>query len=544
MKKINKIISGMLISSMLIAPVSTFALTKDEVVYTNLGLDGQVEKTVVNNHIFNLDKGEVNDDTELKKLLNINGTEKFSKDGNLLTWNSTGKDIFYQGSSDKELPITVDVKYYLNGKEMSAKKMAGKKGEIKIRLSFKNNIYSNGLYTPFVVTMGTTLSNKENTNIEISNGKVVSTGKKSMAVALASPGLYESLGLDELKNLDEVVLSYKTTNFKLSNVYIISTPKLLSDADLSIFNKMDTLNSSLGLLQTNMDKAVAGAKELTTGTKKLASGADTISTKLNDALLGVSKLEEGSVKLTSGLEEIIASLEEAKQKLDEAQNNEEATEQMQQLEQLQGANTKMITKIKNNFDNDDEKITKAKEIIDECNLADEENELKIAACVAKKEVEKKVILTIGQLNDAAYLMLLENNSYAITTLSAKISDTASTIDDMLSELEAALGEARDGSYELEAGLLELKDGISKLSVGAKELSTGANSAADGTLVLSEGLDKLNNEGINKLSSYGNTAGNYVNKLKKLAKLSEDYKGYGSNSASNSTFIYKIRSISK
>ena len=544
MKKINKIISGMLISSMLIAPVSTFALTKDEVVYTNLGLDGKVEKTVVNNHIFNLDKGEVNDDTELKKLLNINGTEKFSKDGNLLTWNSTGKDIFYQGSSDKELPITVDVKYYLNGKEMSAKKMAGKKGEVKIRLSFKNNIYSNGLYTPFVVTMGTTLSNKENTNIEISNGKVVSTGKKSMAVALASPGLYESLGLDELKNLDEVVLSYKTTNFKLSNVYIISTPKLLSDADLSIFNKMDTLNSSLGLLQTNMDKAVAGAKELTTGTKKLASGADTISTKLNDALLGVSKLEEGSVKLTSGLEEIIASLEEAKQKLDEAQNNEEATEQMQQLEQLQGANTKMITKIKNNFDNDDEKITKAKEIIDECNLADEENELKIAACVAKKEVEKKVILTIGQLNDAAYLMLLENNSYAITTLSAKISDTASTIDDMLSELEAALGEARDGSYELEAGLLELKDGISKLSVGAKELSTGANSAADGTLVLSEGLDKLNNEGINKLSSYGNTAGNYVNKLKKLAKLSEDYKGYGSNSASNSTFIYKIRSISK
>ena len=245
MKKINKIISGMLISSMLIAPVSTFALTKDE-----------VEKTVVNNHIFNLDKGEVNDDTELKKILNINGTEKFSKDGNLLTWNSTGKDIFYQGSSDKELPITVDVKYYLNGKEMSAKKMAGKKGEVKIRLSFKNNIYSNGLYTPFVVTMGTTLSNKENTNIEISNGKVVSTGKKSMAVALASPGLYESLGLDELKNLDEVVLSYKTTNFKLNNVYIISTPKLLSDADLSIFNKMDTLNSSLGLLQTNMNKAI------------------------------------------------------------------------------------------------------------------------------------------------------------------------------------------------------------------------------------------------------------------------------------------------
>lgn len=544
MKKINKIISGILMSSMLMAPVSTFALSKDEVVYTNLGLDGKVEKTVVNNHIFNLDKGSVSDDTELKKLLNINGTEKFNRDGNVLTWNSTGGDIFYQGSSDKELPITVDVKYYLNGKEVSAKKMAGKKGEVTIKLSFKNNVYSNGLYTPFVVTMGTTLSNKENTNIEISNGKVVSTGKNSMAVALASPGLYESLGLDELKGLDEVVLSYKTTNFKLNNVYVVSTPKLLSDTDLSIFNKMDTLNSSLGLLQSNMDKAVLGAKELTVGTKKLATGADTINSKLNEAMIGVSKLEAGSVKLTSGLEQIIASLEEAKKTLEEAQTSEETVSQMEKLGQLQQANTKMITKIRNEFNNDETKITKAKEIIDECNLATEEDELKIAACVGKKEIEKSVLLTIGQLKDVSYLMLLENNSYAITTLSAKISDTSLTINDMLVQLEEALTEAKDGSSELETGLDDLKNGISKLSVGAKELVDGANRAADGTSTLSEGLDKLNSEGINKLSSYGNTASDYANKLKRLVKLSKDYKGYSSNSASNSTFIYKIRSISK
>ena len=544
MKKINKIISGILMSSMLMAPVSTFALSKDEVVYTNLGLDGKVEKTVVNNHIFNLDKGSVSDDTELKKLLNINGSEKFNRDGNVLTWNSTGKDIFYQGNSDKELPITVDIKYYLNGKEMSAKKMAGKKGEVTIKLSFKNNVYSNGLYTPFVVTMGTTLSNKENTNIEVSNGKVVSTGKNSMAVALTSPGLYESLGLDELKGLDEVVLSYKTTNFKLNNVYVVSTPKLLSDTDLSIFNKMDTLNSSLGLLQSNMDKAVLGAKELTTGTRKLATGVDTINSKLNEAVLGVSKLEAGSVKLTSGLEQIMASLEEAKKTLEEAQTSEETVSQMEKLGQLQQANTKMITKIKNEFNNDDTKITKAKEIIDECNLATEEDELKIAACVGKKEIEKGVLLTIGQLKDVSYLMLLENNSYAITTLSAKISDTSATINSMLVQLEEALTEAKDGSSELETGLIDLKNGISKLSVGAKELADGANSAADGTSTLSEGLDKLNSEGINKLSSYGNTASNYANKLKKLVKLSKDYKGYSSNSASNSTFIYKIRSISK
>ena len=73
MKNLNKVISGVLISSLLFTPVSTLALTKEETVYTNLNYDGTVEKTIVNNHISDLDKGKVTDDTELKKLLNING---------------------------------------------------------------------------------------------------------------------------------------------------------------------------------------------------------------------------------------------------------------------------------------------------------------------------------------------------------------------------------------------------------------------------------------------------------------------------------------
>ena len=67
MKNLNKVISGVLISSLLFTPVSTLALTKEETVYTNLNYDGTVEKTIVNNHISDLDKGKVTDDTELKK---------------------------------------------------------------------------------------------------------------------------------------------------------------------------------------------------------------------------------------------------------------------------------------------------------------------------------------------------------------------------------------------------------------------------------------------------------------------------------------------
>ena len=65
MKNMNKVISSILISSMLLTPVSTFALTKEEKIYANLNYDGKVEKTTVNNHLFNLEKGTITDDTEL-----------------------------------------------------------------------------------------------------------------------------------------------------------------------------------------------------------------------------------------------------------------------------------------------------------------------------------------------------------------------------------------------------------------------------------------------------------------------------------------------
>ena len=281
MKNMNKVISSILISSMLLTPVSTFALTKEEKIYANLNYDGKVEKTTVNNHLFNLEKGTITDDTELQKILNINGKEKYTLENGIISWNSKGKDIYYQGTSTKTLPITINAKYYLNGKEIKAKDLVGKKGKITIKLNLTNNSYNNYYkqYTPFVVTIGTTLNNKNNSNITITNGKVTSTGNKSMLVAIATPGLYESIGLEQLKDLNSIEINYTTTNFSLNNIYLVTTPKLLSESDLAVFDKMDSLSYSINTLQDSMNKVVLGANDLKVGTEKLAVGANTLVSK-------------------------------------------------------------------------------------------------------------------------------------------------------------------------------------------------------------------------------------------------------------------------
>ena len=42
-----------------------------------------------------------------------------------LTWNAGGKDISYQGTSDKELPVDISISYRLDGKKVTAEELAG-----------------------------------------------------------------------------------------------------------------------------------------------------------------------------------------------------------------------------------------------------------------------------------------------------------------------------------------------------------------------------------------------------------------------------------
>ena len=82
MKK--KVLAGLLITTML--PLTVFGTTKDETVYSRLESDGTVSKTIVSNHLSNLNKGNYNDKTNLTNIINVNGNEKYNLTNNKLVW--------------------------------------------------------------------------------------------------------------------------------------------------------------------------------------------------------------------------------------------------------------------------------------------------------------------------------------------------------------------------------------------------------------------------------------------------------------------------
>ena len=111
MKKIENIFKILLVLTILICPITSFALTKNESVFTVLNSDGSLDKTTVTNHLIVKSKEEIEDESILEDIINVNGVETFKKEGNTLKWKANGNDIYYQGTSKKEMPIDVKIDY-------------------------------------------------------------------------------------------------------------------------------------------------------------------------------------------------------------------------------------------------------------------------------------------------------------------------------------------------------------------------------------------------------------------------------------------------
>lgn len=541
MKKLNKnkIISSVLLLPLLLNPITTLAYTKNETVYSNLNYNGTVKETTVNSHLSKLNKEMVEDESVLTKITNLNGEEKYKQENNRLIWDSTGKDIFYQGKAKEDLPISISINYYLNGNKTTPKKMLNKKGNVTIKITLENKsfIEEKNLHTPFVVSAGLMFDSTKDTDIEITNGEVEETGTRSMAIALAAPGLYDDLKTEELKSFDEITINYKTSKFTLNNIYFVATPKVFEKVDMNNLNKVNKLTSSIKTLQENMDKIDNGAKELNEGSEKLDNGSNILLRSLNIALEGIKKLETGFISIDSGVEQISNALTLAKNELNtssliylQSANNNAANTLFSSLQQ-QGLSNNLIT-LFNQF------------TLSSFNLGGTYTD-----SVTANTALQNYLLNSSYQNQTADLMKLKNlyDVYLLLNMDAsafnktkeKINYLSSQIDTLL----VGINNLKNATSQLTTGIKDLKSGINSLYLGANSLNQGTKELRDGTNTLSNGIRALNKEGINKLTETTKKVTNYSNKAQELVKLSKDYKGFSSTNSNKTIFIYKVRSAS-
>ncbi|MBO6239764.1 MAG: hypothetical protein J6O61_02835 [Butyrivibrio sp.] len=299
---------------------------KVETVYVKTDANGAVNDVIVSEWLKNADaSSEMSDATELKDIVNVKGSETFTDNGDgTLTWNASGADIYYQGTTDKELPVDMKITYTLDGKEISPEELAGKSGRVTIRFDYENKekqtVEVNGkeieVYTPFAMVSGMMLDSDKFSNVEISNGKVISDGGNYVVMGVAVPGLKESLDIDDEKweelnedgELDEKLTNHfevtaDTTDFELGMTITMASSDILSDfglTDLSDSDKLDDLKDDMGELNDGSTKLVDGSKELKDGTTELRDGVTELYDGTKELKNGTSDLKDGTVKLYDG----------------------------------------------------------------------------------------------------------------------------------------------------------------------------------------------------------------------------------------------------
>lgn len=308
---------------------------KEETVYVIAGANGEVKKIIVSELLKNkTDASVLNDSTTLSDITNVKSDAAYKLDGTSCVWDAAGEDIYYRGTTDKELPVLFDITFTLDGKTVTAEEIKGASGKVTMTFNYRNNckdtVEIDGkeetIYVPFVMLSGMILNNENFKHVTVSSGKVITDGDKTIVLGLAMPGLKENLKLDD-ETIDipsEVTITADVTDFSLATTLSVATNEIFSGLNINGTGDIDGLSEKLVLLEESTKKLVDGSselygylnellskvKELKEAVKTLTGYSDQISSSVdklyNEAVKPIgTKLEE----LNSGLAEISSNSE-------------------------------------------------------------------------------------------------------------------------------------------------------------------------------------------------------------------------------------------
>lgn len=576
-------------------------LSKDETVYVLANADGSVKKIIVSDWIKNNGGKTVSDKTELSDIKNVKGDESYVMDtDNMREWNADGKDIYYQGTISKALPVDLKVSYELDGKPVSAESLAGKSGKVTIRFDYTNNQYKNvsidgkntKIYVPFVMLTGLLLDNDIFTNVEISNGKIINDGDRIIAVGFALPGMQENLNLsrDKVDIPDFVEITADVNNFALSNTLTVAANSIISDLDVSKLDSADDLQASLTELSSAMSKLLDGSSELYGGLSELLLKSNELISGVDKLANGASALSDGAAALSAGLSQLVSNndtlnagakqvfdtlLSTVSQKLKDngitvdtltVENYKtviggllENPTDSQKAELINIADAALNAKLSaigvppnyygavkvllatklNSGETQESAMAEIAAMLQ--NISDPQNAAAIGAAEAYAKIEDG-----KQIINACCLKLAKQ------TLEPTVKEAVAQLDSYNEFYKGVLAytagakQAYDGSTELKNGAKELSDGANALKSGSSQLVGGVQQLTDGSKRLADGLKEFNEKGISKLTSLaGDDLGSLVTRIKATVEVSRDYKsfaGIADGTDGDVKFIYRTDEI--
>ena len=322
--KNRKIVSLLLAAAMLLPSVSALAENiKHERVYVVTGPDGTVMSITDSVRLENADNlDEITDRTLLTGIENLSGNETFTLEGETLLWQAKGKDVTYQGTSDKTPAILPVVSLTLDGEKVSAAELKEKTGDAVLTVAYQSTESLPALAVTLLL-----LPEEGVTDLKIENATVLSAMGRQLLVGWAVPGVDEELNLPT-----SFTASFHADHAELNWAMTLTTSDPIDEAfreldsriELDYHKELDEAAALLTAMKngeelpetTGKTKDIVpkinelndglthlndGAKELADGLKDLSTGAVSLSDGASQVKEGAASLSEGADQLSVGL---------------------------------------------------------------------------------------------------------------------------------------------------------------------------------------------------------------------------------------------------
>lgn len=281
---------------------------KDETVYVKVDDAGNQKDVTVSDQLKNISSlGTIDDVSELKDIKNVKGDETFSENNGKLVWQGDKKDICYQGTTTKKIPVGMKVTYELDGKKVSADDLEGKSGHLKIHYEYQNTSADSGKYTPFLMATGLLMDGEKFSNVTVDNGKVISDGDRDIVIGMGLPQLKEQLTsvsskVDDLDIPDSFTVEADVTDYEKVEAVTVATNEVFNEVGTDKFDSLDELKDSMTELQDASNKLVSGSGELKDGLDTLLSSSGTLVSGIDQLASGGNTLASGTGSLVSGMQ--------------------------------------------------------------------------------------------------------------------------------------------------------------------------------------------------------------------------------------------------
>jgi len=500
-KFLTKIITITIIMTLITLIPSVIGFTsetgvqKNETVYVILNHNGKVKDERIVNRVWGTDENsEWVDYGDYLDISNMVSADEPEVEEDRIIWPmdilKIG-DLYYQGITDKNLPVEVKIRYYLNGKEIEGEELAGKSGDIKIDIKVRNKLkqddvisytdYSNTqkesdneYYTPLLVQVSLTVDLDIFSDVSAEGASKVVTGSK-MNIGF---GAYPYPG-------EEFIIEMKGENIELEPINIIVIPQNLPFQDtgdtkeglIEMADGLEDIGDNAYKVADGLDEILNEAGDLTDGIEQFV---DTIA-EINN---GVYEINKNSGSIGNGMKELISGLDTLR--------SESST--------LAGG----INEIKTNTDTMGSAIS---------GLAGGASDLSanitlLHSGIAAFQTGHTDLSALAEAILAAYPDIPENAQ--IRNLALGVISEKSAVDGFVS----ATGMIDTGASDLSAGLSGLSGNFLLYSSGVGKIASGTSALPEGVGKLTDGMRSLYNgwkEYIDGISELNEGTNEFYNK---------------------------------